>query len=125
VIEAAGFVDVQFSERRWDSFSGSASESDAAKFGTQGVAISARKPADAGTLPSPDSVLEALGDGCASLTPRIRARMRQLESGQILEVVSNDRASLEGVPAWSRLTGNALVASDARGENLRFFIRKR
>jgi hypothetical protein len=35
---------VRFSERRWDAFGGSPSESDAAKFGTQGVAILAVKP---------------------------------------------------------------------------------
>ena len=45
MIEAAGFVDVRFSAQRWDAFSGSASESSAAKFGTEGVAISAVKPA--------------------------------------------------------------------------------
>ena len=48
MFEAAGFEDVRFSERRWDAFSGSASESSAAKFGTEGVAISAVKPAAAG-----------------------------------------------------------------------------
>jgi len=37
-------VDVRFSEQRWDAFGGSPSESDAYKFGTQGVAITARKP---------------------------------------------------------------------------------
>ena len=37
-------MDVRFSERRWDAFGGSPSESSAYKFGTEGVAISARKP---------------------------------------------------------------------------------
>jgi len=77
------------------------------------------------TLPAPDSVLEAFGEGCATLTPRIRARMRQLESGQILEVVSDDPAAGEGVPAWSRLTGNPLLATAADGDRLRFSIRKK
>ena len=44
MIEAAGFRGVRFSERRWDAFSGSTSESSAAKFGTEGVAIYAVKP---------------------------------------------------------------------------------
>ena len=44
MIEAAGFVDVRFSERRWDAFSGSPSEGSSAKYGTQGVAIYAVKP---------------------------------------------------------------------------------
>ena len=35
---------MRFSEQRWDAFGGSLSESSAHKFGTRGVAISARKP---------------------------------------------------------------------------------
>jgi tRNA 2-thiouridine synthesizing protein A len=76
-------------------------------------------------LLSPDSVLEAFGEGCATLTPRIRARMRQLESGQILEVVTDDPSAREGIPAWSRLTGNTLLATDADDGRLRFSIRKK
>jgi len=38
---------VRFSKQRWDAFGGSPSESSAYKFGTEGVAISARKPANA------------------------------------------------------------------------------
>ena len=44
IIEAAGLVDVEFSEQRWDTFSGAPSASSAAAFGTQGVAFRARKP---------------------------------------------------------------------------------
>lgn len=124
-------MDVRFSDQRWDAFGGSPSESSAYKFGTEGVAIFARKPGRGGgmvsndELPRPDSVLEAFGEGCATLTPRIRARMRQLDSGQILEVVSDDPAARDGVPAWSRLTGNPLLATADDGDRLRFLIRKK
>lgn len=125
-------MDVRFSERRWDAFGGSPSESSAAKFGTEGVAIYARKPHPStsgapiqAARPKPDATLEALGDGCATLTPRIKGHVRRLESGQILEVVSDDPAAAEGVPAWTRLTGNELVVTAAEGDRLRFYIRKK
>ena len=44
IIEAAGLVDIEFSQQRWDTFSGAASASSAAAFGTQGVVLRARKP---------------------------------------------------------------------------------
>jgi len=44
VIEAAGFTEVQFSSRRWQSFADAPFESSAAEFGTEGVAIFAIKP---------------------------------------------------------------------------------
>lgn len=77
-------------------------------------------------LPKADAVLDAPGSSCASLTPLIRARIRELTSGQVLEVRSDDPAAREGVPAWSRLTGNALeavVADDA--ERTRFYLRRK
>jgi len=44
IIEAAGLIEVELSEQRWDTFSGAASASSAAAFGTQGVAFRASKP---------------------------------------------------------------------------------
>jgi TusA-related sulfurtransferase len=78
------------------------------------------------TVPAADAVLDAPGAACANLTPLIRARIRELESGQVLEVRADDRAAREGVPAWSRLTGNPLVAVvEDDAERTRFYLRKK
>jgi hypothetical protein len=45
LLEAAGFTAVEFSERRYDTFSDAPSASSAAELGTQGVDIRAVKPA--------------------------------------------------------------------------------
>jgi hypothetical protein len=45
LLEGAGFVDVRFSDRRYDTFSDAPSASSAAEFGTQGVDVRAVKPA--------------------------------------------------------------------------------
>lgn len=77
-------------------------------------------------VPMADAVLDAPGLACANLTPVMRARVRELASGQVLEVRADDPAAREGVPAWSRLTGNALLAAiedDAR--RTRFYVRKK
>ena len=82
---------------------------------------------DESTVPvEPNAVFEAPGLACATLTPEIKTRIRELESGQVLEVRTDDPAAREGVPAWSRLTGNGLIATvvdDAL--RTRFFIRKK
>ena len=52
----------------------------------------------------------SVGQDCATLTPMIAAQMRQMPSGQVLEVVSDDPTARSGLASWSRLTGNALVA---------------
>lgn len=43
IMQAAGLVNVEFSQQRWDTFSGAPSASSAAAFGTQGVAFRALK----------------------------------------------------------------------------------
>jgi TusA-related sulfurtransferase len=63
---------------------------------------------------------------CANLTPAIKARLTALASGQILEVRSDDPAAREGVPAWSRLTANPLIATAVDDAiQTRFFIRRK
>jgi TusA-related sulfurtransferase len=77
-------------------------------------------------LPEVEAVLDAPGTACAYLTPLIKEHLTPLASGEVLEVLSDDPAAREGVPAWSRLTGNDLVASVMDGErNTRFFLRKK
>lgn len=63
--------------------------------------------------------------GCGDMTPLIRGRTRELASGQVLEVFSEDPAAVEGVPAWCRLTGNELLATIPLSGRVRFVIRKK
>lgn len=82
--------------------------------------------AESKPLPRATAVLEAPGQGCATLTPLIRARIREMGSGDILEVRTDDSTARDNLQAWSRLTGNELVAASVEDpRNQRFFIRKR
>ena len=78
------------------------------------------------TKPVAADVTVDLGQaGCGDLTPMIRGRLRELQSGQVLEVISEEPAAHEGIPAWSRLTGNELLATISEPGRARFFIRKK
>ncbi len=77
------------------------------------------------SFPSPDDVLDGDGETCATLTPLIRARIGSLRSGNVLEVRTDDPSAREGVPAWSRLTGNDLLATVNDGRRTRFYLRKK
>jgi TusA-related sulfurtransferase len=87
---------------------------------------------DSPSLPSADSRLEMLyldpraGAACALLTPAIRARLRAMAPGQVLEVRVNDPSARLDVEAWSTLTGHPLLAiTDDPPNGLRFFLRKK
>jgi TusA-related sulfurtransferase len=72
-----------------------------------------------------DAAVDLGETGCGDLTPLIRGRIRELQRGQVLEVISEEPAAQEGIPAWSRLTGNELLATVTESGRSRFFIRKK
>ncbi len=81
---------------------------------------------DLSRAPAAHVRMDLLGQACATLTPIIASRMRQLESGQVLEVVSDDPTARSGLAAWSRLTGNPVVAvvEDGSGRT-RYYLRRK
>jgi tRNA 2-thiouridine synthesizing protein A len=58
-----------------------------------------------------DAEWDAGDMGCGDLVLELRIRVRSLEPGQVLKVLAKDEGAKEDLPAWCRVTGNALVAS--------------
>jgi TusA-related sulfurtransferase len=81
---------------------------------------------DASSAPAADVRMDLVGQACATLTPIIASRMRQLAPGQVLEVVSDDPTARSGLASWSRLTGNPMVAviEDGPGRT-RYYLRRK
>ena len=75
--------------------------------------------------PHVDLTLDAGAAGCGDLTPLIKDRMRELRSGQVIEVLTEEPAAHEGIPAWSRLTGNDLLHVERDAGRSRFYLRKK
>lgn len=102
------------------AFISSSAQSASKKYGVKSVSLLAEKKLVA------DISLNAPGLACANLTPAIKKEMQNLQPGQVLEVISDDFASREGVPAWCRLTGNKLLAEiDESEERNVFYIQKK
>jgi TusA-related sulfurtransferase len=81
---------------------------------------------DATILPEPDVRMDLIGQACATLTPLIATRMRELASGQVLEIISDDPTARTGLASWSRLTGNPILAivDDGPGRT-RYYLRRK
>jgi TusA-related sulfurtransferase len=81
---------------------------------------------DASTVPEPDVRMDLVGQACATLTPLIATRMRELASGQVLEIVSDDPTARSGLAAWSRLTGHPIVAIvDDEPGRTRYYLQRK
>lgn len=87
----------------------------------------------AGALPAPDATLEWLsaapadGSVCALLTPAIKAKLRDMAAGQVLEVRVDDMTARDDMTAWCRLSGHMLLAivEQDSPRMLRAYLRKK
>jgi len=118
-IESAGLEIIIVSNNDQYGFISASAQGASKQYGVKSVSLLAeRKFADA--------QLFVPGLACANLTPAIKKEMQTLNGGQILEVISDDFASREGVPAWCRLTGNKLLRQvhESEGKSI-FYIQKK
>ena len=80
----------------------------------------------------PDATLDmtqtvaAQGAMCAVLTPAIKARLREMAGGQILEVLVNDPTAREYIASWCRLSGHELLGGvEESPALLHIYLRKK
>jgi len=71
-----------------------------------------------------DVLLDCSGLLCPMPIVKTTKAMKELQSGQILKMISTDAGSPPDIAAWSRQTGNELLLSTTEGNKFVFFIKK-
>ena len=69
--------------------------------------------------------LDAKGLSCPLPIVKTAQNMKELESGQLLEVLATDPGSVKDFAAWSKSTGNEVVEQSQDGSVFRFVLRKK
>ena len=72
----------------------------------------------------PDTKIDCLGLFCPMPILKTREAVKQLASGQVLEMISDDPASEADIRSWSAKTGHQLLTTERDGPVFRFLIRK-
>jgi len=70
------------------------------------------------------AVLDTFGLLCPIPIIKTAARVKLMNRGEILKVLSDDPGILEDMPAWCRTSGNELVGIEEHGEEYYVYIRK-
>lgn len=70
-----------------------------------------------------DATLDARGLMCPMPIVHLAKKVKELRSGQVLELLADDVGAKEDVPAWCSRTGHQLVGTEAEGNLLKFYIR--
>jgi len=69
--------------------------------------------------------LDAKGLSCPLPIVKTAQNMKELESGQMLEVLATDPGSVKDFAAWSKSTGNEIVEQTQDEKVFRFVLRKK
>jgi len=69
--------------------------------------------------------LDAKGLSCPLPIVKTAQAMKDMSSGQLLEVLATDPGSVKDFAAWSKSTGNEVVEQSQDGGVFRFVLRKK
>jgi len=71
-----------------------------------------------------DETLDCYGLLCPMPIIQTAKKIKELEIGQILEVVSTDAGIKEDMPAWCRQTGQEFLGLEEDGEVFHVYVKK-
>ncbi len=71
-----------------------------------------------------DILLDCSGLLCPMPIVKTAKAIKEMQTGQILKMISTDAGSPPDIAAWSRQTGNELLLSTEDGGKFVFFLKK-
>jgi len=72
-----------------------------------------------------DFTLDAYGLLFPMHIVRTAEKMKEMQPGQVLEVVSTDEGIKEDMPAWAKATNNEFLGVEEEGEIYKAYVRKK
>ena len=73
---------------------------------------------------TPNHVLDAKGLACPMPIVKTKKTMKDLETGQVLEIQATDKGSTADLQAWAKSSGHEYLGTETEGNVLRHFLRK-
>ncbi len=72
-----------------------------------------------------DASLDCKGLMCPMPIVKLAKKIKEMQVGQVLELIVDDPGAKEDVPAWCSRTQNELVETKQEGNVFRFYIRRK
>jgi TusA-related sulfurtransferase len=72
----------------------------------------------------PDETVDARGAACPGPLMELIGRIRNVESGSVVRLLSDNEQSLTDVPAWAEEAGNDLLGAEERDDHYEFYVEK-
>ena len=71
-----------------------------------------------------DATLDCIGLYCPMPIANTAKKLKELEIGQVLEILADDEGIKEDMPAWCRTTGNKLLSIEEEAGQYKVYIKK-
>ena len=71
-----------------------------------------------------DATLDCVGLYCPMPIAHTANKLKELETGQVLEILADDEGIKEDMPAWCRITGNELLGIEEEAGVYKAYVRK-
>jgi len=71
-----------------------------------------------------DETLDCVGLYCPMPIIKTKEKIEELEIGQVLEVIADDKGIEADMPAWCKATGNEFLGLEEEDGEFRVYVRK-
>ena len=71
-----------------------------------------------------DHTLDCVGLYCPMPIVKTSQKIKELKSGEVLEVLSDDTGIKKDMPAWCRTTGHQFMGVEEDGDEIKVYVKK-
>ena len=71
-----------------------------------------------------DESLDCVGLYCPMPIVKTAEKIKQLKTGEVLEVVADDKGIKQDMPAWCEATGHDCVGMEEEGGEIKVYVKK-
>ena len=71
-----------------------------------------------------DQSMDCMGLYCPMPIVKTAAKIKELKTGEVLEVVADDKGIKQDMPAWCKATGHEFLGMEEDGKEIKVYVKK-
>ncbi len=71
-----------------------------------------------------DHSIDCMGLYCPMPIVRTMEKIKQMKTGEVLEIVADDKGVKLDIPAWAESTGNEYLGEEEEGDEIKGYVKK-
>jgi len=72
-----------------------------------------------------DQTLDCIGLYCPMPIVKTAKKIKELKTGEVLEVIADDKGIKQDMPAWCQATGHECLGTEESGREIKVYVKKK